>query len=159
MSPGLCLIGRPKMHTRWEVSFKSRTSLSHPVSPITLSHHLHGLPPPPALSSWPLVLVPSPGFSDTDPSLCYICPIQDCNVFHVLYTPPPFPMDFDQTQPIPTDSARQSVGIPTESIRLDQIPLLVQSKSSESPVKSLWNRKSLDWPVRWTSTRLLLDFQ
>ena len=42
----------------------------------------------------------------------------------VYFTLPPFfwwiPMDFDQTQPIPIDSARQSVG-------LDQILLLVQS--------------------------------
>ena len=39
-------------------------------------------------------------------------------------------MDFDWTQPIPTDPARQSVGLPTESIGLDQIPLCVWSKSS-----------------------------
>ena len=57
----------------------------------------------------------------------------------VYFTLPPLfrriPTDFHRTQPIPTDSAEQSVGLPTDSVGLDQIPLLVRSKSSESPVK------------------------
>jgi hypothetical protein len=57
----------------------------------------------------------------------------------VLYTPPPFPMDSDGLSPDPANSdgpSRQSVGLPTESVGLDQIPLLVRSKSGQSPVKS-----------------------
>ena len=57
----------------------------------------------------------------------------------VYFTLPPLfrriPTDFHQTQPIPTDSAEQSVRLPTDSVGLDQISLLVRSKSSESPVK------------------------
>jgi hypothetical protein len=57
----------------------------------------------------------------------------------VLYTPPPFPTDSDGLSLDPANSdrpSRQSVGLPTESVGLDQIPLLVRSKSGESPVKS-----------------------
>ena len=46
------------------------------------------------------------------------------------------PTDFDRTQPIPTDSAGQSVGRLTESVGIDQSPLLVRPQSGPSPVKS-----------------------
>ena len=58
---------------------------------------------------------------------------------HVLYTPPSFPTDSNGLSPDPANSngpSGQSLGLPMESIGLDQIPLLVQSKSGESPVKS-----------------------
>ena len=64
------------------------------------------------------------------------------------------PTDFDRTQPIPTDSAGQSVGRPTESVGIDQSPLLVQPQSGPSPVKSSWSRKGSDWPVHRTSDGL-----
>jgi len=59
--------------------------------------------------------------------------------FSVLYTPPPFPTDSDGLSPDPANSngpSRQSVGLPMDSVGLDQIPLPVRSKSGESPVKS-----------------------
>jgi hypothetical protein len=74
--------------------------------------------------------------------------IKDIDVY-VLYTPPPFPTDSDGLSPDPANSngpSGQSVRLPTDSVGLDQIPLLVWSKSGESPVKSPWSRKSLDWP-------------
>jgi len=46
------------------------------------------------------------------------------------------PTDFDRTQPIPTDSAGQSVGRPTESVGIDQSLLLVRPQSGPSPVNS-----------------------
>ena len=49
---------------------------------------------------------------------------------------PPFS---DGLSPDPANSngpSRQSVRLPTDSVGLDQIPLLVRSKSGESPVKS-----------------------
>ena len=49
-------------------------------------------------------------------------------------------MDSNGLSPDPANSnglTGKPVGLPTESVGLDQIPLLVWSKSSESPVKSL----------------------
>jgi hypothetical protein len=65
-------------------------------------------------------------------------PCQD-NKSGVLYTPPPFPTDSDGLSSDPANSngpKGQSVGLPTDSVGLDQIPLLVRSKSAESPLKS-----------------------
>jgi hypothetical protein len=56
----------------------------------------------------------------------------------VLYTPPPFPTDSDRLSLDPANSngpSRQSVGLPTDSIGLDQIPLRVRSKSGEVILK------------------------
>jgi len=57
----------------------------------------------------------------------------------VLYTPPSFLTDSNGLSPDPANSnglSRQSIGLPMESIGLDQILLLVQSKSSQSLLKS-----------------------
>ena len=57
--------------------------------------------------------------------------------------------------------SRQSVGSPSESVGDDWIPLVVQAKSSESPLKPLKSKKWLDWPefcVCWTSAGLPPDF-
>ena len=46
--------------------------------------------------------------------------------FRVLYTSPPFPTDSNGLSPDPANSdgpSGQSIGLPTESDRLDQIPL------------------------------------
>ena len=56
----------------------------------------------------------------------------------------------------------QSVGSPSESVGHDRIPLLVQAKSGESPLKPLKSKKWLDWLefcVRWTSAGLPPDFR
>ena len=64
----------------------------------------------------------------------------------------------------PTISDRlsgQSIGSPSESVGHDWIPLLVQPKSSESPLKPPKSKKWLDWLefcVRWTSAGLPLDW-
>ena len=81
----------------------------------------------------------------------------------VLYTPTACPMDSDglSLDPVISDGpSRQSVGSPSESVGHDWIPLLVQPKSSESPLKPLKSKKWLDWPefcVHWTSTGLPPD--
>jgi hypothetical protein len=83
----------------------------------------------------------------------------------VLYTPTVCPMDSVGLLSDPAISdgpSGQSVGIPSESVGNDWIPLLVQAKSSESPLKPLRCKKWLDWPdfcVRWNSVGLPLDFQ
>ena len=67
------------------------------------------------------------------------------------------PSDFHQTLPFPMDS----VDSPSESVGHDWIPLLVQPKSSESPLKPPKSKKWLDWLefcVCWTSAGLPLDF-
>ena len=76
------------------------------------------------------------------------------------YTPTTCPMDSDGLSSDPAISnglSGQSVGSPSESIGHDWIPLLVQAKSSESPLKPLKSKKWLDrleFSVRWTSARL-----
>ena len=68
------------------------------------------------------------------------------------------PSDFHRTLPFPTDS----VDSLSESVGHDRIPLLVQPKSSESPLKPPKSKKWLDWPefcVCWTSAGLPLDFR
>ena len=65
-----------------------------------------------------------------------------------------------QTLPFPMDSADS----PTESVGHDWIPLVVQAKSSECPLKPLKSKKWLEWPeicvwdFHQSSARLLLDF-
>ena len=62
-------------------------------------------------------------------------------------------LDFCQTLLFPMDSADCLL----ESVGHDWILLLVQAKSSESPLKPLRNKKWLDWPefcVCWTSAGL-----
>ena len=82
----------------------------------------------------------------------------------VHYTPTACPMDSDELLSDPAISdglSRQSVGSPLESVGHDWIPLLVQAKSSESPLKPLKSKNWLDWPkfcVSWTSARLPPDF-
>ena len=69
------------------------------------------------------------------------------------------PMDFCQTLPFLMDSADS----PSESVGHDWIPLIVQPKSSESPLKPLRSKKWLDWlefcvcQTRWTSTGFPTD--
>ena len=80
----------------------------------------------------------------------------------VLYTPTACPMDSDglSLDPVISDGpSRQSVGSPLESVGHDWIPLLVQPKSSESPLKPLKSKKWLDWPefcVYWTLVQIWL---
>ena len=75
---------------------------------------------------------------------------------------PPFS---NRLWPDPANSdgpSKQSIGLPTESIRLDQILLQVWCKSGQSLVKPSWSSKALDWldwPVHQTSTGLPLDFK
>ena len=82
----------------------------------------------------------------------------------VLYTPTACPTDSVGRSSDPAISnglTRQSIGSPSESVGHDWIPLLVQAKSSESPLKPLKSKKWLDWLefcVRWTSTGLPPDF-
>ena len=82
----------------------------------------------------------------------------------VLYTPTACPMDSDRLLLDPAISdglSGQSIRSLLESVGHDWIPLLVQTKSSESPLKPLKSKKWLDWPefcVHWTSTGLLPDF-
>ena len=82
----------------------------------------------------------------------------------VLYTPTACPMDSNRLLSDPAISdrlSRQSVRSPLESIGHDWILLLVQAKSSESPLKPSKSKKWLDWPefcVCWTSTGLPPDF-
>ena len=82
----------------------------------------------------------------------------------VLYTPTACPTDSNRLSSDPAISnglSGQSVGSPSESIGHDWIPLLVQTKSSESPLKPPKSKKWLDWPefcVRWTSAGLPPDF-
>ena len=84
--------------------------------------------------------------------------------FTVLYTPTACPTDSDGLSSDPAISdglSGQSVGSPSESIGHDWIPLLVQPKSSESPLKPPKSKKWLDWPefcVCWTSAGLPPDF-
>ena len=86
------------------------------------------------------------------------------HILTVLYTPTACPTDsvgLSSDPAISDGPSGQSVGSPSESIGHDWIPLLVQAKSSESPLKPLKSKKWLDWPefcVRWTSTGLPLDF-
>ena len=81
----------------------------------------------------------------------------------VLYTPTACPTDTVGLLSDPAISNRlsgQSIGSPSESIGHDWILLLVQPKSSESPLKPPKSKKWLDWPefcVCWISTRLPLD--
>ena len=66
----------------------------------------------------------------------------------VLYTPTACPTDSDGLSSDPAISdgpSGQSVGSPSESVGHDWIPLLVQPKSSESPLKPLKSKKWLDW--------------
>ena len=83
----------------------------------------------------------------------------------VLYTPTACPTDSDGLSSDPAISdglSGQSVGSPSESVGHDWIPLLVQPKSSESPLKPPKSKKWLDWPefcVRWTSAGLPPDFR
>ena len=95
--------------------------------------------------------------------------------YAVLYTPTVCPTDSDGLWSDPAISdgpSGQSVGSPSESIGLDWILLLVQTKSSESLLKPLrarnrWtgrNSVSVESPleVHWTSgghSRHPLDFQ
>ena len=82
----------------------------------------------------------------------------------VLYTPTACPTDSVGLSLDPAISdglSRQSIGSLSESVGHDWIPLLVQPKSSESPLKPLRSKKWLDWLefcVCWTSARLPLDF-
>ena len=81
----------------------------------------------------------------------------------VLYTPTACPMDSDRLSLDPAISnglSGQSIGSLSESVGHDWILLVVQAKSSESPLKPLKSKKWLDWLefcVRWTSTGLLMD--
>jgi hypothetical protein len=85
--------------------------------------------------------------------------------FAVLYTPTVCPTDsvgLSLDPAISDGHSGQSIGIPSESVGNDWIPLLVQAKSSESPLKPLRCKKWLDWLdfcVRWNSVGLPLDFQ
>ena len=82
----------------------------------------------------------------------------------VLYTPTACPTDsvgLSLDPAISNGPSGQSIGSPLESIGHDWILLLVQPKSSESPLKPLKSKKWLDWLefcVRWTSTGLPLHF-
>ncbi|KIJ92741.1 hypothetical protein K443DRAFT_13378 [Laccaria amethystina LaAM-08-1] len=79
-----------------------------------------------------------------------------------MSTPPP-PQPQWTVLHTPTRTVhRNSVEILLESIGNDWILLLVQAKSSESPLKPFRCKKWLDWPdfcVRWNSIGLPLDFQ
>ena len=126
---------------------------------------------PPALSSFNLHIYPScRERCQESGSLLILFPraAPVGSYFHngittVLYTPTACPTDSDGLLSDPAISdglSGQSVGSPSESVGHDWIPLLVQPKSSESPLKPPKSKKWLDWPefcVRWTSTRLLLD--
>ena len=83
----------------------------------------------------------------------------------VLYTLTACPTDSIGLSSDPAISdrlSRQSVGSPSECVGHDWILLLVQAKSSESPLKPPKSKKWLDWPgfcVCWTSAGLPLDFR
>ena len=109
----------------------------------------------------------------------------------VLYTPTACPMDSDRLSSDPATSnglSGQSIKSPSESVGHDWILLLVQAKSSESPLSHLkarngwtgWNSVSVGLPldfcwistglrqkpvifakssVHWTSAGLPLDFR
>ena len=82
----------------------------------------------------------------------------------VLYTPTACPTDSVRLLSDPAISdrlSRQSVRSPSESVGHDWIPLPVQAKSNESPLKPLRGKKWLDWLefcVHWTSAGRPLDF-
>ena len=82
----------------------------------------------------------------------------------VLYTPTACPTDSDELSADPAicdGLSGQSIRSPSESVGHDWIPLLVEPKSSESPLKPPQSKKWLDWPefcVRWTSAGLPPDF-
>ena len=99
-----------------------------------------------------------------DKKLAGLPPKKKCLNSTVLYTPTACPTDSDGLSSDPAISdglSGQSVGSPSEFVEHDWIPLLVQPKSSESPLRPPKSKKWLDWPefcVCWTSAGLPLDF-
>ena len=83
--------------------------------------------------------------------------------FSVLYALTVCPTDSDRHSFDPAISdgpSGQSIGSPLESVGHDWILLLVQAKSSKSPLKPLRSKKWLDWPefcVHWTFAGFLTN--